>query len=167
MCFQYVYSNHWFVSSWQQYIEQITCLCWYQKCAESGFLDSYSVPGSEISNPAPGVTPDLKKLIDFYSWYTHVLVFEKLEVSVITLLVIPALAPVRYKKIDSWSAPALIEIAKLLPEMTLVLRLLLTSGWWAEDHEFVDGSKTALVWDKLFRDCCVFCKKIKFTELML
>ena len=36
------------------------------KCAETGFLDSYSAPGSEILTSAPaGATPDFKKIDRF------------------------------------------------------------------------------------------------------
>ena len=63
-----------------------------RRCAEYGFLDSYSATGSEISIPAVGVTPDLTKLMHCYSKSTPVLFNEKLEVGVITLLATPVSA---------------------------------------------------------------------------
>ena len=61
-------------------------LNFFQSCAESRILDSHSTPGSEL------LTPKLKKN------KTPALVFEKLEVVIITLLAIPASVPVRCEK---------------------------------------------------------------------
>ena len=38
-----------------------------RSCAEHGFLDSCSASVCKVFTPAPGVTPDLRKLIDSYS----------------------------------------------------------------------------------------------------
>ena len=63
-----------------------------------GFLYS-SAPDSMVLMLVSGVTPDLKNLINSYSSYTPVMLFELLEVYVITLFAIPA--PVQCEKFDS------------------------------------------------------------------
>ena len=37
-----------------------------QRCTDSEYLDSYFASGCKVKTPAVGVTPDLRKLIDFY-----------------------------------------------------------------------------------------------------
>ena len=51
-----------------------------QRCAEVGFLDSYYALASKVLTfSSPGVTSNLKNLIESYFSYTLVLCFEKLD----------------------------------------------------------------------------------------
>ena len=98
-----------------------------QRCVEFKFLDFYSALVSKVLTPAPGVTLDLGKLIDF-SPATLLFCFSKnLTRVVFTLWATPDPAPVQIKKNYSCSAPVPFHIDTLLPESIPVLRLLLTS----------------------------------------
>ena len=65
-----------------QYVLELDKVCGLdQRCAEFGFLYS-SAPDSKVLMLVPGVTPDLKNLINSYSSYTPVMFFELLEIYV-------------------------------------------------------------------------------------
>jgi len=61
-CIQYIFMFYADIKN-----SNILCLC--QRCAESDFFHSYSAPVFQNLTPAPGMTPDYRKIIIYQKHY--------------------------------------------------------------------------------------------------